>query len=66
MCQWLMDGVSWEGDAAAVLHSPSPLSPGGITDTRHKAGLQSAAGEMEKSHHVGTVSLTLAPCWDVP
>lgn len=34
MCRRLMDAVSWEGDTAAVLHSPvpPPRSPGGIAD----------------------------------
>lgn len=54
MCRRLMDALSREQGTAAVLHSPGPTSPGGIMDARHKAGLQSAAGGMEKSGRVGT------------
>lgn len=49
-----MDAISQEGSTAAVLHSPHPPSPGGITDAQHEAGPQSAAGGMQKSGHVGT------------
>lgn len=49
-----MDAVSRERGTAAVLHSPSPPSPGGIADARHEVGPWSAAGGMEKSSHVGT------------